>query len=86
MFTNPPDDAAGRLVEAAGLKGRRHGSAEVSDKHANFIQVDDGGSADDVRAALIEHVRAQGGRARFGVVLCTEVRLVGFDHGATMEA
>src|SRR3954469_4217754 len=52
VFTNPPDDSAGRLIEAAGLKGLRLGSAEVSTKHANFIQADEGGSADDVRALM----------------------------------
>jgi UDP-N-acetylmuramate dehydrogenase len=77
VFTNPPDDSAGRLVEAAGLKGYRHGSAQVSPKHANFIQADDGGSADDVRA-LIAEVRSCVKR-RLGVDLRTEIRLIGFD-------
>ena len=77
VFTNPPGDSAGRLVEAAGLKGFRLGTARVSEKHANFIQADEGGSADDVRR-LIEHVR-EVVAARFGVALATEVRLVGFD-------
>lgn len=76
VFTNPPDDSAGRLVEAAGLKGFALGTARVSEKHANFIQAADGGSADDV-LRLIEHVRAVVAE-RFGVVLATEVRLVGF--------
>jgi UDP-N-acetylmuramate dehydrogenase len=76
VFTNPPGDSAGRLVEAAGLKGFRLGSAQVSGKHANFIQADDGGSADDVRR-LMEHVR-QVVAERFDVTLRTEVRLVGF--------
>ena len=62
VFTNPPDDSAGRLIEAAGLKGFRLGTAHVSEKHANFIQADKAGRADDVRA-LMEHVRARGGRA-----------------------
>ena len=79
VFTNPPGDSAGRLVEAAGLKGFVLGTARVSDKHANFIQAADGGSADDVWR-LTEHVRAAVAE-RFGVVLSTEVRLVGF--GAT---
>ncbi len=76
VFTNPPDDSAGRLVEAAGLKGLRMASARVSEKHANFIQADEGGSADDVRR-LLEHVRAEVSR-HTGVSLETEVRLVGF--------
>ena len=57
VFTNPEGDSAGRLIEAAGLKGFRLGTAHVSEKHANFIQADKGGRADDVRA-LMEHVRA----------------------------
>ena len=43
VFTNPAGDSAGRLIEAAGAKGLRVGTAEVSTKHANFIQADDGG-------------------------------------------
>jgi len=77
VFTNPPGDSAGRIIEAAGLKGARWGSAQVSPKHANFIQVDDGGSADDV-VALIRHVR-QRVWAEAGVALEPEVCLVGFD-------
>ena len=76
VFTNPPDDAAGRLVEVSGCKGLRVGTAAVSTKHANFIQADEGGSADDVRR-LIERVRREVAD-RTGVELRTEVRLVGF--------
>jgi len=76
VFTNPPGDSAGRLVEEAGLKGLRVGSATVSAKHANFVQADEGGSADDVMA-LIEEVR-QRVKVRTGVNLATELRLVGF--------
>ncbi len=76
VFTNPPDAAAGRLVEAAGLKGFRLGTAQVSSKHANFVQADQGGSADDV-LALIGHVRQEVARA-CGVEVRTVVRLVGF--------
>lgn len=77
VFANPPGDSAGRLIEAAGLRGHRRGSAFVSPKHANFFQVDPGGSADDVRA-LIEEVRTTVER-RFGSVLTIENRLIGFD-------
>jgi UDP-N-acetylmuramate dehydrogenase len=80
VFQNPDGDHAGRLVEAAGLKGRRHGSATVSTKHANFIQADEGGSADDV-AALIREV-ADLVAQDSGVHLRTEVVFVGFE-GAT---
>jgi UDP-N-acetylmuramate dehydrogenase len=76
VFTNPPGDSAGRLIDVCGLKGARIGSAEVSTKHANFIQADPGGSADDVRR-LITHVQEEVASAT-GVVLRTEVRLIGF--------
>jgi UDP-N-acetylmuramate dehydrogenase len=76
VFTNPAGDSAGRLIDACGLKGFRIGSASVSTKHANFIQADPGGSADDV-VAVMGHVReVVAGIA--GTVLRTEVRLVGF--------
>ncbi len=76
VFVNPPGDSAGRLVDAAGLKGLRLGTAAVSEKHANFIQADDGGSADDVHR-LIAHVRSVVAE-RFGIDLACEVRQVGF--------
>ena len=76
VFTNPDGDSAGRIIEACGLKGYRLGSAEVSDKHANFIQADAGGSADDVRR-LIEMVRERV-REQAGLELVPEVRMVGF--------
>jgi UDP-N-acetylmuramate dehydrogenase len=81
VFTNPEGDSAGRLIEAAGLKGWRIGTAHVSEKHANFIQADKGGSADDVRA-LMEHVRAVV-LEHSGVALTAEVRLLGFEGGKT---
>ena len=77
VFTNPPGDSAGRLIDAAGCKGLRHGTAEVSSKHANFIQADDGGSADDVVALM--GIVQQRVRAATGVDLVPETRLVGFD-------
>jgi UDP-N-acetylmuramate dehydrogenase len=76
VFTNPPDDSAGRLVDAAGCKGLRVGTAEVSTKHANFIQADAGGSANDV-VALIAEVQRRVHDA-FGVELHPELRMVGF--------
>ena len=81
VFTNPESDSAGRLIEAAGLKGFRLGTAQVSAKHANFIQADRGGRADDVRA-LMEHVHTVV-RDRSGIDLQAEVRLLGFDAGKT---
>lgn len=75
IFVNPPDDAAGRLVEVAGMKGERIGSAEVSPVHANFICVDRGGSSSDVWR-LIHAVRGEV-LAREGVELDCEVRFLG---------
>jgi UDP-N-acetylmuramate dehydrogenase len=76
VFTNPPGDSAGRLIDAAGLKGQRVGSAHVSPKHANFFQADEGGSADDV-LALIEEVQRLV-EERTGIRLEPELRLIGF--------
>lgn len=76
VFTNPPGDSAGRLIDAAGAKGLRHGTAAVSTKHANFIQADEGGRADDVRA-LMDDVAARV-LAATGVTLHPETHLVGF--------
>jgi UDP-N-acetylmuramate dehydrogenase len=75
IFTNPPGDSAGRIIESVGLKGLRIGSAAVSDKHANFIQADSGGSADDVRRVIDAVRRAVSERA--GVELAVEVRIIG---------
>ncbi|HVE98380.1 MAG TPA: UDP-N-acetylmuramate dehydrogenase [Mycobacteriales bacterium] len=81
VFTNPDGDSAGRLVEAAGCKGRRRGGARISEKHANSIVVDEPATAADVRA-LIAEVRAEVVRAG-GPLLEPEVRLVGrFDATA----
>ncbi len=76
VFVNPLPDSAGRLVDEAGAKGLRLRSAEVSTKHANFIQVDDGGSANDV-AELMALVRAQV-HERTGVDLHAETHFLGF--------
>jgi UDP-N-acetylmuramate dehydrogenase len=81
VFKNPEGDSAGRLIDAAGLKGLRIGTAEVSTKHANFFQADDNGSADDVER-LIRTVRDEVA-TRFGVVLEPEVRLIGFETRET---
>jgi UDP-N-acetylmuramate dehydrogenase len=77
VFTNPPGDSAGRLIDAAGCKGLRIGTASVSTKHANFFQADVDGSADDV-VALMDEVRRRV-LAHAGVDLHAETRLVGFD-------
>lgn len=83
VFTNPEGDSAGRLIESIGGKGLRVGTAAVSSKHANFIQADDGGSADDIHALmdlLIERVREA-----TGIELHPETRLVGFDINPQSE-
>ena len=78
VFKNPPGDAAGRLVEAAGCKGLRVGSASVSTRHANFIQADAGGSSTDV-ISLMREVACRV-EAHSGVRLDPETRLIGFDE------
>ena len=77
VFMNPPGDSAGRLVEAAGCKGLRIGSAGVSGLHANFIQADAGGSADDVMSLMVEVARRV--EAHSGVRLHPETHFVGFE-------
>jgi UDP-N-acetylmuramate dehydrogenase len=75
VFKNPPDDSAGRLVEAAGMKGAREGGAVISPKHSNFIENTGGASSADVRR-LIE--RAQAAVAeRFEITLEPEVEMIG---------
>jgi len=76
VFRNPSGDHAGRLIEAAGLKGHRIGTAQVSTLHANFIVTDRGGGrAADVRR-LGDHVRVTVAE-RFGVELQYEIEFVG---------
>ncbi len=74
-FRNPTGDSAGRLIDAAGLKGTRIGGASVSEKHANFLVNDRKGTAADLRQ-LGQLVRAEVVR-RFGVWLVEEVEFVG---------
>jgi UDP-N-acetylmuramate dehydrogenase len=75
VFRNPPGDYAGRLVEAAGLKGRRLGGARISEQHANVIVAESGAQASDVRA-LVEMAR-RAVAAKFGVTLESEIVLLG---------
>jgi UDP-N-acetylmuramate dehydrogenase len=75
VFRNPPGDSAGRLIDAAGLKGLRSGGAVVSEKHANFIVNDGKGSAADVRG-LAERVRDEIS-TRYGVTLEFEIEFLG---------
>ncbi len=75
VFKNPPNDSAGRLIEAAGLKGARVGDAEVSTKHANFMVNRGQARADDVMA-LIKKVRGTIKR-KTGTTLDLELKIVG---------
>lgn len=79
VFVNPvPGEvSAGQLIDEQGLRGLRIGSAEVSTKHANFIQADDGGRALDV-VRVMARVKKQVLDAT-GYDLRSEIRLVGFD-------
>jgi UDP-N-acetylmuramate dehydrogenase len=76
VFANPPGDSAGRVIDAAGLKGLRIGGAVVSERHANFFQADDGATADDVHRLVLEVQRRV--RDATGVELRPELRMVGF--------
>ena len=53
VFRNPPNDFAGRLIEEAGLKGKRIGGAVVSEKHANFIVNDGGATGEDIHSLIM---------------------------------
>jgi UDP-N-acetylmuramate dehydrogenase len=75
VFKNPPGDAAGRLIDQAGLKGFRVGGVSVSDRHANFFVAEEGATASDL-ARLIAEVRRRV-LDLTGVELETEIRLVG---------
>jgi UDP-N-acetylmuramate dehydrogenase len=75
IFKNPIGDHAGRLIEAAGLKGARAGQARISERHANFIVNEGGARAVDVKALMDLAQRVVWERS--GVWLEPEVRLVG---------
>ena len=75
VFRNPPGDYAARLIEASGLKGRRQGGAQVSEKHANFIINTGNASATDIETLILQ---VQGTVEQLqGVRLEPEVRIVG---------
>ena len=80
VFKNPPEDRAGRLIDAAGLKGSRAGRAEISEIHANFIVTLGGARASDV-LELIARAR-QSVSEQFAVELETEVVIRGRDSNA----
>jgi UDP-N-acetylmuramate dehydrogenase len=74
-FKNPPGDAAGRLIDAAGLKGLRVGGAMIAFEHANFIINDGSASADDI-STLLSQVQQ-----RVAVPLSIEWRRWGYPDG-----
>ncbi|HSQ26077.1 MAG TPA: UDP-N-acetylmuramate dehydrogenase [Anaerolineales bacterium] len=83
MFKNPPGDYAGRLIEAAGLKGSRQGNVQISTVHANFFVNDGRARAADVyklikkaQAAVLE---------QFGVEMELEIELIGDWHQAGLD-
>ena len=75
MFKNPAGDHAGRLIEAAGLKGTRVGNAEISTKHGNFFINHGETKAEDVRALI--RLAQKTVIEKFGIALELEVELVG---------
>lgn len=80
VFRNPPGDSAGRLIEAAGWKGKSIGGAKVSEKHANFIVNTGEAKSEDVRA-LIQTIVSDV-QNKYGVVLQTEVEsILSGSHG-----
>jgi UDP-N-acetylmuramate dehydrogenase len=83
VFRNPPDDSAGRLIEACGLKGARDGGAEISELHANFIVNEGSATAAEVRR-LGDRARSAV-KERFEIELEYEVLFVGDWTGTGME-
>jgi UDP-N-acetylmuramate dehydrogenase len=84
MFKNPPGDFAGRLIEAAGLKGLRRGAAMISDLHANFFINRGGARADDVWELL--RVARETVAERFGIELELEIELLGEWQAESLSA
>ena len=77
VFKNPEKKSAGELIEETGSKGFRVGTATISQKHANFIQVDRDGRATDVYLLMKEIQRRVS--EEFGIKLQIETQLIGFD-------
>ncbi|MCU7880581.1 MAG: UDP-N-acetylmuramate dehydrogenase [Candidatus Thiodiazotropha sp. (ex Lucinoma aequizonata)] len=75
VFRNPPGDYAAQLIEAAGLKGKQIGGAQVSQKHTNFIINTGAATADDIERLI--SVVQQEVKKQSGVVLVTEVHRIG---------
>lgn len=77
VFKNPANDFAGRMIEAAGLKGKRRGDAQISLQHANFIV--NLGSAKTSDVLELMNLAQQTVKQRFGVELEPEVHIIGVD-------
>ena len=75
MFKNPPGDKAGRILEAAGLKGIRVGNAEISSKHANFFINTDRTLASEMKTLL--ELAQETVYKKFGIMLEPEIEIVG---------
>jgi UDP-N-acetylmuramate dehydrogenase len=75
VFKNPPDDYAGRLIEAVGLKGKRIGGAMISPKHANYIVNLGSAKASDILSLL--DLARQMVKAQMGIELEPEIRIMG---------
>ncbi len=80
VFKNPPNQAAGRLIDEAGLKGRTVGGAWVAREHANFIVHDGRANAGQI-IELMEIVRKEV-KDKFGVLLDPEIKIVGMNGEA----
>lgn len=85
VFVNPApgEGSAGSLIDKCGLRGFSIGAAQVSDKHANFIQASDGATARDI-VMVMQHVQDVVAD-KHGVTLRSEVRLVGFDSSVSQR-
>ena len=79
IFKNPPNDSAGRLIDACGLKGHRIGGAEVSKIHGNFILNINNATAEDV-LSLVRHIQEHVKQVAGGD-LQIEVKMLGFEDG-----
>jgi UDP-N-acetylmuramate dehydrogenase len=75
VFKNPPDDYAGRLIEKAGLKGKKIGGAMISEKHANFIVNTGGAKAKDILDLM--YLAQETVKKETGIQLEPEIRVVG---------
>jgi UDP-N-acetylmuramate dehydrogenase len=75
IFKNPPGDAAGRLLDAAGMRGASEGGARISERHANFIVNRGGARAADVKRLIARAARRV--EEKFGITLSLEIEILG---------